>query len=572
MAGESEVPPPKPEDELASAAAEPGRLVGSPQATAAHEAVVALVKAARSFTLYDPANKVVRKLIGEYREKTHQALADFGDLVLTVHPYELLLGQEVVYKEVDRERSLAFRLFRDGIRRVQLGRATTWEELVRILQILSISFTAVRQQEEDLVTLLRKAGFEHIRIAAIEGFVPEEEQSEATHTAETQRAEPRREPPARWDLPLPPLKEAAPLRFRPVSEELLGRLREEEASETVAPEAVRVALELLQLAGGEDLKTVTRFALEAREFLLVEGRVDLVVELVRGARAVLRQHEGAGESFESACLDEHALEAVAKWLPQDASDLPPQLEQILKDAPPEVVGRLVDLLITEGSGPRAGLLRLLVTRSCGLSSNIVVARLHEAEGASKVALLQLLAEIDPGAALAAATEATSAKDEPVQLEALRQLQQVPFSPETARALWHLVESPLETVRLRALPVMAARGETRVTSTLIAHAEKRHESLSAAEAEATGRALAQSSPRGGLDAFQGWLEATSGGGLLGRRVTLDAPGTLQRVALAGLELIGGDEANELLDRLAESGTEDVAREAELVLERRGVARG
>ena len=50
---------------------------------------------------------------------------------------------------------------------------------MHLLQILSIRYTGVRQQEDDLVTLLRKAGFEHIKLAAIEGFIPEEEQAEA---------------------------------------------------------------------------------------------------------------------------------------------------------------------------------------------------------------------------------------------------------------------------------------------------------------------------------------------------------------------------------------------------------
>ena len=576
MASESETPSPNSEDELlAASAAEPSRLVGSPHAVAAHEALVALVKASRSFTLYDPANKVVRKLIGGYREKTFHVLETYGALVLAVHPYELQLGEEGVYKDVDRERSLAFRLFRDGIRSLRFEKPTTWDELVRLLQILSIGFTSVRQQEEDLVTLLRKAGFDHIRSAAIEGFVPEEEQTEALSVPGAREGgQERHEPPADWDLPAPSLTETAPLRYRPVSEELLKRLRAEEATETVAPEAVRVSLELLNLAAGDDLEKATGFALEAREFLIVEGRMDLVVELVRHARPLLATVEGAAESFVSACLDEHTLEAIVKWVPP-TRELPPHLAEVLEGAPGDVVGRLVDLMIAEGSGPRAALLRLLVAHSCGLSSNIVVARLHESKGPSRVALLQLLAEIDPVAALRAAAEATTSEEEVVQLEALRQLQAAEFTPEIARALRHLVESSEERVRLAALPVMAAQGGVRVTPTLVTHAEKRHESLSAAEAEATGRALAQSSPRAALDAFHGWLQAKSGG-LLGRRVTLEAPATLQRVALAGLERIGGEETDELLERLAERGEDDVAAEADLVIERRasggGASRG
>ena len=58
-----------------------------------------------------------------------------------------------------------------------------------------------------------------------------------------------------------------------------------------------------------------------------------------------------------------------------------------------------------------------------------------------------------------------------------------------------------------------------------------------------------------------------GGLLGRK-SLEAPPALQRVALAGLERIGGEEADELLDRLVEKGQDEVAAEADVVIQRRG----
>jgi hypothetical protein len=568
MAPDSEVPPPPAEEELqAKPAGESGRLVGSPHATAAHEAVLALTKAARSFTLYDPANKVVRKLIGEYREKTRHVLDTFGPLHLTVHPFELLLGEEVVYVDKDRERSLAFRLFRDGVRRLTFEPATSWAELVHLLQLLSIGYTGVRQQEDDLVTLLRKAGFEHIKLSAIEGFVPEEEQAEAALSQHAGAQEAVRfDPPAQWDLPLPPLTEAAPLRYRVVPEELLGRLRAEEATEATATNAVRAVLELLSLASAADIEAVIGLALEAREFLIVDGRPELLIELVRGARAALAKEPGQAEQLAGAFLDKEALRAIVLSLPATTAELPPHLAEVLEGASGDVVGRLVDLLIEEGTGARAPLLRRLVAHSCRLSADIVVARLRDVEGPSKAALLQLLAEVDPKAALLAAEEAARSKDGEVQLEALKLLGAVEFSPETARALRHLVESPVESVRLAALPVMADRGGRRVTTTFVAHAEKGAESLSEAEATLTGRAIASSSPRAALDTFRGWLEV-KGGGLLGRLVKMPAPPTLQRVALAGLQKIGGPEADELLALLAEKGEEAVAAEAGEAIARR-----
>src|SRR5574340_316756 len=278
------------------------RLVGSPHATAANAAVLALTRAARSFTLYDPANKVVRTLIADYRQKLERVLADHGPLGLEVHPFELLLGPEVVYVEQDRERSLSFRLFRDGVRRISFEPGATWEELLRLLQILSIRFTGVRQQEDDLVTLLRKAEFAHLSVAAIEGFVPEEEAAESS-VEESRGTTARYEPPAEWDLPLPEFGEKVPLRYRPVPDDFLERLRAEESEATLPRAAVRAVAELLQAHGHADPGPVLAFAMEVREYLLLEGHADLVLKLARGVAHALSKAEAA-QDFLAAFLDE----------------------------------------------------------------------------------------------------------------------------------------------------------------------------------------------------------------------------------------------------------------------------
>ena len=309
------------------------RLAGSPHAVAANAALLAFTRSARSFTLYDPSNKVVRTLIGDYRDKLQKALASFGSLVLEVHPFELVLGREVVYLEKDRERSLSFRLFRDGVRRIGFEPGMTWEEMLRLLQILSIRYTGVRQQEDDLVTLLRKAAFDHVRIAAIEGFVPEEEFAEPPIGDLLRGATERYDAPAQWDLPLPPFPEAVPLRHRPVGAELLERLRSEEAEEAVPREAVRAVAELLHAPGRPDLEAVLGFALEVREFLLVEQRVDQVAELGRMVRQALQSTPEAAAAFLGSFLDTRTLGALVRTLPADREELPAPFLELLDAAP-----------------------------------------------------------------------------------------------------------------------------------------------------------------------------------------------------------------------------------------------
>lgn len=544
------------------------RLAGSPHATAANAAILALTRAARSFTLYDPANKVVRALIADYRDRFRAVLDGFGTLVLDVHPFELVLGREVIYLERDRERSLAFRLFRDGVRRISFAAETTWDERLRLLQVLSIRYTGVRQQEDDLVTLLRKAGFHGIQVSATEGFVPGEEQEEGDLEDDAASGERERHAPApQWDLPLPPFSEIAPLRHRPVAPELVARLRGEEAEETVSRHALRAVAELLQATGPDDLPAVLGFALEVREHLLVERRADLLVDLARHVRHALAASPGAAASFLESWLDARTLALLVGSLRADEAEIPAPLAELLDAAPGATLDRLIDLLTEEGDGPRSPLLRRLVVRACRHAPGTIGARLPGAEGPLAVTLLRLLADVDPRATLRAAIEAATKDDAALQREALRHLEGAPFSPETARGLHHLVLSRHEPVRLATLPVMAARGGPRVFPALRAHVEKHAARLSLAEAEAAGRALAHASARPALDTFGEWLRPRDAG-FLGKLVKVQAGPPVQRVALAGLREIAGPEAEELLQLLAAHGEAGLRPQAAAALEARG----
>ena len=128
-------------------------LGGTPAGQDTNEMLRALSRAARSFLIYDPRNDAIRGFLEDYRQLSYHALRTHGKLSLEVRPFELVLDREVVYLERNRERSLAFRMFRDGVRRITVSPEVDWEELLRLLEILSIRFTGVRQQEDDIVKL-----------------------------------------------------------------------------------------------------------------------------------------------------------------------------------------------------------------------------------------------------------------------------------------------------------------------------------------------------------------------------------------------------------------------------------
>jgi hypothetical protein len=358
-----------------------------------------------------------------------------------------------------------------------------------------------------------------------------------------------------------------------VAPDLLARLRAEEVEETVPKHAMRAVGELLHATGKRDLRAVLGFALEVREYLLVEQRSDLIIELARLVLSALADAPEGRAAFLDTWLDARTLRALVSTRPGGETEVPPQLAEILDAAPAGALERMIDLLVEEAGGPHAPLLRALVSRGCRHDPQALAARVSTAEGTAAVLLLRLLAQVDPKAALRSAVEATAKDDAVVQGEALRHLEAAAFAPEIARGLHHLVESRHEAVRLAALPVMAARGGARVFPALRAHVEKHAARLSAAEAAAAGQALARSSPGASLQTFGEWLRP-KGGGLLGKLVKMPAAPPFQHVALAGLRTMPGPEAEALLAHLAEHGEALLrpAAAAALAARPRGATRG
>ena len=133
-----------------------------------------LAATARSFLLYDPQNEAIHRFLKVLLEAFVAALQEEGPLTFGVLPFELVFEGGPVYLNRDRERSLAFRLYRDGVREIRFRPGFGWEELAKLLEVLSIRYTGVHQREDDIVTLLWKAHFKYVDVVAVEGVIPDD--------------------------------------------------------------------------------------------------------------------------------------------------------------------------------------------------------------------------------------------------------------------------------------------------------------------------------------------------------------------------------------------------------------
>ncbi len=556
----------RPEPAQGAEVAAEARLGGSERARRAGQALLALSRAARSFLLYDPANDAIRRFIEDLRSKMAQALAGADALRFEVRAYELVLDGEVVYVEHDREHSLAFRLYRDGVRRLTISGASDWDELLRLLEVLSIRYTGVRQNEDDIVTLLWKAGFKHIEIEAVEGFTPDEEDGESAggsgrvHSIAV---------PSDWDLPARALGAATEPLWREVAEAQRQALGAEEASHLLSANAARAAKALLERAADpSDPITpaeVVPFLSEVRDFLLAEGQLEQLTMLVR----LVQIHAAADPEHLPGLIstfgDRRALIQILHSTPKSVTAPPPELTELLDLIPEERLTRLLDVLAAERGEAGRRLARQLVERYAHEGPDLLVARLNRVDPPVACDLLRALAGALPERAVDAAIELAAHPDPALAGEALRRLETAAPGPRIARALIRMLASPHDEIRLEVLDLIAERYGAAVFDALVRSTEGRAAAgISAAETEKIGQTLAKLAPAAALSVFQGWLRPK---GLMSRWVESRDRQALEAAAVAGLGCLRAQEAERLLRDFASHASAELKRQCLTALSRR-----
>jgi hypothetical protein len=556
------------EAEAAHAAAPLSRITARSEAARdAAEVLTALAHTIRSFILYDAANERIRGFLHDVRGKFERFLAAHGEMALEVRPWEIALGDEVVYADPDRERSLAFRLYRDGVRRLVLREGLEWEELVQLIGILSVRYKGIRTQEDDVVTLLWRAGFAHVEITATEGVVASQDDAGAPPVG-AGSAGPRTpaqaaifDAPYAFDYPWPNFTRRAAVEFRQVPPSLLARIAEEDGEETLARECVLLAREVLEaLSHPEDplaVEDVVPVLREASAFLATEGDAAALLAL---ARTVAESAPAAGEARErllAGWIDPEIVRRLVEKRVRDGEDAPPELVELLALTPGDHFGMLVELFAASPphEAPRA-VLQLLESQARGHAASLLE-RMATLEGGAAVELLGIIARGDPSAAAEAATAALARPEEEVQEAALDALDSAAYGAKVGRALVGALASPFAGVRLRAVEALARRRERRAFAPLLERV--RHGESPPAEARVIGAALARLDPEQARPLFREWVRPA---GLLGRLAPGQAP--LRWAALGGLALLPGEESESLLERLAEHGAGELKAEAEAAL--------
>jgi hypothetical protein len=554
---------------------------GTDAGISTNDAIRALSRAARSFLLYEPRNQAIREFLADYREAMNRALEGFGLMDLEMRPFEMVREGEVVYLERDRERSLAFRLFRDGVRRLRIEPEVQWSELLRLLEILSIRYTGIRQQEDDIVTLLWKAGFKHIGIVAVEGFVPEEESAKGgvaedgsiiKRKKRRQRASVAHvEAPEDWDLPIPAFVQVSELVYRAVDPERLKLLRAEAGSKQMPAHAVRLISKMLDVVADPldpaKVDDIAHLISEVRDFLLSEGQLEWVVKLV----TILEQRRAIDTLVIDAMLarfsDARALKRILHSIGKAVEQVPPELIHLMDMIPTDHVMQLTDLLSEERAPAARRITRMLIERYLADTDDVspYFERMAGEEAGVLCDMLRAASHVVPTQTQDAIAQFAIHSAAEVQMEVLWALDRFEDESTIEKTLLSMLKSSFEEVRIRVIEHLDLYASEAAFSVLADHAKYRStRGLGRRESEIIGKTLARLHAEKALPLLSDWVRPP---GMFRRMVEMPGAQALQWVGVTGLETLDGDEIDDLIRWLSERAGEDLYKHCRMTLMRR-----
>ena len=526
---------PSPEDDLPEGAAAGGEAQcgQAPRPRRIAALLTLLATTARSFLLYDAQNDAIRRFLVSLVEGFTGALGEEKSIGLEVRPFEIMFEGQQVYLNRDRERSLAFRLYRDGVRALTFHEGFDAEELARLLQILSVRYTGVHQHEDDMVTLLWKAGFQFLDVIAVEGLMPETGDAEAP--AESRQSEARPFLPEDADLPLPASPPPSTPTWVEIEEPTLEVLRRQVSAASLPDQGLRLLTLLAralddpaeQMCFAEGLSLFEEmgdFLVSAESLGPLLGYVHLMQGLVRspGPSWDADRQQAVAKQL-AACGSERAVRRLIHTVPAAEPVMRTELVEFLDLVCPDPFSAVADALTVEEHSAGRAVARQLLEHYGKRDGEVLRQRFAEARGRVAADLLRSLARAEGEAPAAFLARQCGHPDLEVREEALWHLERTAYTPALGPPLMAAFRRTGGEHRRRVLALIERSRDLRFLEPLAALVEGAGLDLS--ETVQVGGVLGRLEGSQSLQRWKEWLVPK--GHLLGRRL----PGSIQDQLLA-----------------------------------------
>jgi len=517
-----------------------------------------LSKGIRATQLYLPNNPVYQRAVDNIRAAFRQIWQATDDLVFDIGETELRWEDNVVYSQDQRNESIAWTLFKDGVRSVTFRPGVEETEIVRFLGVLQQARNLQADAPDDLLTLLWAQDFQFVaytfRELATENAVPIEKGETIPSTPPTQIQHRVQEeaPPKREGLVSIDDFDTTLYFLEDGEVEYLKKDVDREYSQDLRRNVLSMLFDLLELqtygtVRAELISIVENFI----PYLLGAGDFRSVAYILRETRAILQrareiipEHRKTLEGLPSRLSQRDALSQLLQSLDEAAMHpTEEELAELFQELSPEALPTLMGWIAKLHNERVKDLVQAAAARLAQANAGEVLKALGSEDSAAQLEMVKLAGRLKLPGAPDGMEPLLASGDRALKLAVVEALTAI-ASPSALRLLERAIDDGDRDVRIAAVRFLASRGYRNAAArveTIVSGSKLRNADLTEKMAffEAYGALVGAK----GIPALDKLLVAK---GLLGKR---EDPETRACAAMA-LGKIRTPEARAVLERAAQ----------------------
>ena len=430
-----------------------------------------LSKGIRATQLYLPNNPVYQRAVDNIRAAFRQIWQATEDLVFDVGETELRWEDNVVYNQDQRSESIAWTLFKDGVRSLSFRPGVEETEIVRFLGVLQQARNLQADAPDDLLTLLWAQDFQLIsytfRELVSENAVPIEAgapmpttpAADVRHQVQEEAPPPRREGLVSMD------DFDTTLYFLEDAEiDYLKRDVEREYSQDLRRNVLSMLFDLLEL---QTYSTVRAELLSILEnfipYLLGAGDFRSVALILRETRTILErarelipEHRRMLEALPSRLSQADALSQLLQSLDESAvHPTEEDLAELFQELRPEALSTLMSWIAKLHNERVKDLVGAAAARLAQANAPEVLKALASEDGGTQLEMVRLAGRLKLPGAPEGMEPLLRSEDRGLKLAVVEALTAI-ASPSAMRLLETAIDDSERDVRIAAVRFLAAR--------------------------------------------------------------------------------------------------------------------
>jgi len=430
-----------------------------------------LSKGIRATQLYLPNNPVYQRAVDNIRAAFRQIWQATDDLVFDVGETELRWEDNVVYSQDQRNESIAWTLFKDGVRSLTFRPGVEETEIVRFLGVLQQARNLQADAPDDLLTLLWAQDFQFVaytfRELVSENAVPIEkgETIPSTPPSQIQHRVQEEAPPKREGLVSIDDFDTTLYFLEDNEIDYLKKDVDREYSQDLRRNVLSMLFDLLELqtygtVRAELISIVENFI----PYLLGAGDFRSVAYILRETRAILQrareiipEHRKTLEGLPGRLSQRDALSQLLQSLDEAAMHpTEEELAELFQELAPEALPTLMGWIAKLHNERVRDLVQAAAARLAQANAGEVLKALGGEDSAAQLEMVKLAGRLKLPGAPDGMEPLLASGDRALKLAVVEALTAI-ASPSALRLLERAIDDGDRDVRIAAVRFLASRG-------------------------------------------------------------------------------------------------------------------